>query len=61
MSKTETTSVSMARPNSESLRATIPRGISVFLGLNSGDQIEWEIVIGQKGERLAMVKKVNHK
>jgi hypothetical protein len=59
MSRTETTSVNVARPNSESLRTTIPRGISVFLGLSPRDQLMWEMVIGQKGERMAMVKKAS--
>ncbi|MGD0476754.1 MAG: AbrB family transcriptional regulator [Nitrososphaerales archaeon] len=58
MSKTETTTVGIARPSSDSLRATIPRGIVVFLGVSSGDQLEWRMEVGEKGERLAVVRKV---
>jgi hypothetical protein len=47
---------SIARPKSKSLRATIPEGIAVFLGLEAGDTLEWTMEIIQ-GERIATVKK----
>jgi hypothetical protein len=47
---------SIARPKSRSLRATIPEGICVFLGLTAGDTLEWNMEIIQ-GERIATVKK----
>ena len=47
---------SIARPKSKSLRATVPEGIAVFLGLNAGDTLEWQMEITQ-GERVATVKK----
>lgn len=31
-----------ARPETKSLRATIPEGIVFFLGLKSGDKLEWK-------------------
>jgi len=39
------------------LRATIPKGIGVFLGLNKGDKLEWKIKIID-GEKFAIVKKL---
>jgi hypothetical protein len=47
---------SIARPKSKSLRATIPEGIAVFLGLAAGATLEWTMEIIQ-GERIATVKK----
>jgi hypothetical protein len=39
-----------ASPKTRSLRATIPEGIVAYLGIGSGDKLEWrmEIVNGQK-------------
>ncbi|MGA3111588.1 MAG: hypothetical protein ABSE15_06085 [Candidatus Bathyarchaeia archaeon] len=48
--------VSIARPGSTSLRATIPEGIAVFLGLNEGDTLEWQMKDTPEG-RVAMVRK----
>lgn len=50
------TTASVARPNSKSLRATIPEGIVAFLNLQDGDKLEWRMEI-VKGERVATVKK----
>ena len=56
---TETTTVGVARPNSDSLRATIPRGIVIYLGVGSGDQLEWRMEMDAKtGKRIAVVQKV---
>lgn len=49
--------VSIARPGSTSLRATVPEGIAVFLGLNEGDTLEWGMVDTESG-RVATVTKV---
>ena len=50
--------VGTARPNTKSLRATIPEGIVVFLGLSEGDKLEWKMEIdASTGERYAMVRK----
>jgi len=55
---TETTTIGVARPNSDSLRATIPRGIVVFLGVQSGDQLEWKMEMDREtGKRVAVVQK----
>lgn len=32
-----------ARPKTKSLRATIPEGIVAYLGLESGDKLEWKM------------------
>lgn len=55
---TETTTVGVARPNSDSLRATIPRGIVIFLGVANGDQLEWKMEIDGGGNRIAVVRRV---
>jgi bifunctional DNA-binding transcriptional regulator/antitoxin component of YhaV-PrlF toxin-antitoxin module len=48
--------VSIARPGSTSLRATVPEGIAVFLGLNEGDTLEWRMeTVGN--ERTVIVRK----
>lgn len=49
--------VSIARPKSKSLRATIPEGMVAFLGLERGDKLEWKMEI-IKGERVAMVRRI---
>jgi len=48
--------LSLARPKTQSLRATVPEGIVAFLKLETGDKIEWEMEIID-GERVAIVKK----
>ena len=45
-----------ARPNTKSLRATIPEGVVAFLNLQSGDSLEWFMEI-EKNERVVKVKK----
>jgi len=46
-----------ARPKSKSLRATIPEGIVVFLGVETGDKLEWRMDMAKTGERQAVVRK----
>ena len=49
-------SVAIARKKSKSLRATIPEGIVVYLGLKLGDRLEW--TMDMKGrKRIVIVKK----
>lgn len=48
--------VSIARPESKSLRATIPEGMVAFLELEKGDKLEWKMEI-INGERVAIVRK----
>ena len=48
--------VSIARPGSTSLRATVPEGIAVFLGLNEGDTLEWRME-DTESSRIATVRK----
>lgn len=47
---------SIARPGSPSLRATVPEGICVFLGLKLGDTLEWQMTDTPNG-RTATVRK----
>jgi bifunctional DNA-binding transcriptional regulator/antitoxin component of YhaV-PrlF toxin-antitoxin module len=47
---------SIARPNSKSLRATIPEGIAEFLNLQPGDVLEWEMRT-EGDKRTAAVRK----
>jgi hypothetical protein len=49
--------VSIARPKSKSLRATIPEGIVAFLELEKGDKLEWKMEI-INGERVTVVRKL---
>jgi len=50
--------LSTARPNTISLRATVPEGIVAFLELQSGDKLEWKMEI-MNGERVTIVRKVS--
>jgi hypothetical protein len=54
-----TTTVGEARPNSKSLRVTIPNGIVMFLDLHSGDEVEWKMEMTPKGQRIAMMRKAS--
>lgn len=49
-----------ARPNTKSLRATIPEGVVAFLNLESGDSLEWFMDF-EKNERIVIVKKKKEK
>jgi hypothetical protein len=49
--------VSVARPNSKSLRATIPEGIVAFLEVEKGDRLEWKMKIIE-GKRVVFVRKI---
>lgn len=45
-----------ASPNTKSLRATVPEGIVAFLGIESGDVLDWKMEF-RNGERLVEVRK----
>jgi bifunctional DNA-binding transcriptional regulator/antitoxin component of YhaV-PrlF toxin-antitoxin module len=49
--------ISIARPKSKSLRATIPEGIAVFLQLKPGDKLEWTMATSGS-ERAVIVNKI---
>ena len=49
--------VSVARPQSKSLRATVPEGIVAFLDLKKGDKLEWKMEIIDE-ERVTIVRKI---
>ncbi len=50
--------VGIAKIGTKSLRATVPEGIVAFLGIQSGDKLEWRMDI-QNGERIVIVRKAN--
>ena len=50
----------VARPNSGSLRATVPQGIVAFLGLQNGDTLDWKMEF-KNGERVVEVRKAKQK
>ena len=39
----EVTSITYARPNSKSLRVTVPQGVAKQFNLKEGDQLDWAI------------------
>jgi hypothetical protein len=49
--------MTVARPGSTSLRATVPEGIVAFLELTEADRLEWKMEI-KDGERVAIVRKL---
>jgi len=46
--------VTIARPNSTSLRTTIPEGIDKTIGLNVGDTLNWSIEV-KNGKMIVIV------
>lgn len=53
----ERSSLTRASVKSESLRATVPKGIVSFLKLKIGDTLGWEMEI-KDNERVAIVKPI---
>jgi hypothetical protein len=51
------TKVSSARPNSPSLRTTIPEGIAKMIELNAGDSLVWKITIKTNNVEIKVSKK----
>jgi len=50
----------LARPNTKSIRTTIPEGIVVFLELDLSDTLDWKMET-INGERVALIKKAKPK
>lgn len=50
--------VGLARPETKSLRATIPEGIVAYLDLQAGDKLDWRMENDKNGERIVVVRKV---
>jgi hypothetical protein len=50
----------VARPDSKSLRATVPEGIVAFLSLQTGDTLDWKMEF-RNGERVVEVRKAKKK
>ncbi|MGA2523800.1 MAG: hypothetical protein ABSF65_06565 [Candidatus Bathyarchaeia archaeon] len=53
---TSKSKISIARPGSPSLRATVPESIVQFLELKEGDTLEWQMTDTPNG-RVATVRK----
>ena len=45
-----------ASPKTKSLRATIPEGVVAYLGIQSGNIIEWRMEI-MDGQKIVLVRK----
>ena len=52
--------VGIGRPNSPSLRTTIPEGIVAFLELKKGDKLEWKMDVSKDGKRTVIVRRVKN-
>lgn len=52
-----TTKVTVARPNSASLRATIPEAIAQLLDLKAGDEIVWTVTALKDKMNIVVSKK----
>jgi hypothetical protein len=48
--------VSEARPNSRSLRATVPEGVVAYFDLHDGDRLDWRMEV-MKGKKVVLVTK----
>jgi hypothetical protein len=47
-----------ARPHSDSLRATIPKGIAQFLQIAAGDTLDWRMEF-KEGERVVELRRMS--
>jgi antitoxin component of MazEF toxin-antitoxin module len=50
--------VTLARPNSPSLRTTIPAGVAKMIELNTGDSLNWDIAIKDNKIEIRVYKKL---
>jgi len=50
------TTVGVARPESKSLRVTVPEGVVAYLDLRAGDKLEWKMEVAE-GEKIVIVWK----
>ncbi len=48
------TKVTVARPNTNSLRTTIPEGVAKVIGLKAGDTLKWKIEV-KEGRMIVLV------
>ena len=60
MSNSLESKTAVARPDSKSLRATVPEGIVAVLGLASGDTLDWKMEF-RNNERIVEVRKARKK
>jgi len=50
--------VGVAKVGTNSVRTTVPEGITEFLGVRAGDKLEWKMEV-QDNNRIAVVKKAS--
>ncbi len=50
------TTLGIAKTGTKSLRVTVPEGAVAYLGLNSGDKLDWRLEI-EDGKKVLLVKK----
>lgn len=48
--------INVARPDSPSLRTTIPEGIVAFLGIREGDKVDWEMQVNDNKRSVVVTK-----
>jgi hypothetical protein len=53
----KTSSISLGKKNTKSIKTTIPQSVAEELGLSSKDILRWIIAI-EKGEKIAKVSKL---
>jgi len=54
------TKVTIARPNSPSLRTTIPEGVAKLIDLGAGDELVWKVDIKENQVKIT-VSRMKHK
>jgi bifunctional DNA-binding transcriptional regulator/antitoxin component of YhaV-PrlF toxin-antitoxin module len=54
------TKVTIARPNSPSLRTTIPEGVAKLIDLGAGDELVWKVDI-KENQVVITLSKTKHK
>jgi hypothetical protein len=52
-----TTKVTLVRPDSPSLRTTIPEGIAKMIELNAGDSLKWDMKVKDNNLQIIVSKK----
>ena len=50
------TTVGVARPESKSLRVTVPEGVVAYLDLKAGDKLEWRMEVAE-GKKIVLIWK----
>jgi antitoxin component of MazEF toxin-antitoxin module len=54
-----TTKVTVARPNSNSLRTTIPESVVKLMDLNPGNEISWTVKALREGFTITLTRRID--